>query len=231
MEMRTGARKPLRIALGVAGGVVVLLVVAQLVLPGIAARIARDQIGKYGSVRSVSLRAFPAIELLWGRADSAEVHATELRLSVSQLNSLIPRLRGVERVDMSADSLQVDQFKLQRAAIEKRGAEIDMRGTIDQADVQSALPAGTQAQLVENAQGTVEVRVRGSLFGFGASLAVTLSAQDGKLVAQPKGIPLAGLARLTLFSDQHLHVESVGLSREQGAAEGDYVVTLRIRLL
>lgn len=229
--MRTGARRPVRIALGAAGGVLVLLVVAQLLLPGIAARIARDQIGKYGSVRSVSLRAFPAIELLWGRADSADVRAGALHLDVSQLDSLIPRLRGVQRLDMSADSLHVGQFQLQRALIQKRGSAIELRGTIDQADVQSALPAGTQAQLSETAQGGVEVRVRGSLFGIGASLSATLAAQDGKLVAQPKGIPFAGLARLTLFSDEHLYVESVDLSREQGGAEGNYAVALRARLL
>lgn len=231
MRMRTGARRPVRIALWVAGGVVVLLVVAQLVLPAIAARIARDQIGKYGSVRSVSLRTFPAIELLWGRADSAEVHAGDLRLSVSQLDSLMPRLRGVEHLDMNADSLRVGQFTLQRAAIRKRGDAIEVRGTIDQADVQSALPAGTQAQLVENTQGGVEVRVRGSLFGFGATVSATLGAANGKLVAQPRGIPFAGLARLTLFSDRRLHVESAELSRDGSGTEGAYVVTVRARLV
>jgi hypothetical protein len=220
-----------RIALWVAGGVVVLLVVLQLVLPGIAARIARDQIGKYGVVRSVSLRAFPAIELLWGRADSAEVHAEDLRLSVSQLDSLMPRMRGVEHLDMHARSLHVGQFGLQDVAVKKRGTRIELSGTIDGADVQSALPAGTQAQLVENARGGVEVRVRGSLFGFGATLSASLGAHEGKLVAQPKGIPFAGLARLTLFSDKRLYVEAVDLRGDHGAPDGSYAVTLRARLV
>ncbi len=230
MEMRTGARKPLRIVLGAVGVVAVLLVVAQLALPGIAARIARDQIGKYGAVRSVSVRAFPAIELLWGHAESASVRAGDLRMSVSQLDGLMPRMRGIERLDLSAKSLQMGRFKLRDVAVRKRAGEIELRGVIDEADVQGALPAGVQAQLVEDARGAVEVRVTGSLFGFGATLSASLAAEDGKLVAQPQGLPFAGLARLTLFEDPRLYVESVGLRREQGEAGGSYAVTLRARL-
>ncbi len=230
MGMRTGARKPVRMALWVAGGVLVLLVVLQLVLPGIAARIARDQIGKYGVVRSVSVSAFPAIELLWGHAESASVRAGDLRMSVSQLDGLMPRMRGIERLDLSATSLRMGQLKLRDVAVRKRAGEIELHGTIDQADVQGALPVGVQAQLAEDAQGAVEVRVTGSLFGVGATLSATLAAEDGRLVAQPKGIPFAGLARLTLFSDPRLYVESVGLRHEQGEAGGSYAVTLRARL-
>lgn len=231
MDVSTVTRRPLRIALWVAGGLLVALVVAQLVLPGIAARIARDQIGKYGAVRSVSVRAFPAIELLWGRADSASVRAGDLRMSVSQLDGLMPRMRGIERLDMSASSLRVGLFGLRGVTVRKRGEELQLHGTIDRADVQSALPAGVQAQLAEDAQGAVEVRVSGSLFGVSATLSATLSAQDGKLVAQPQGIPFAGLARLTVFSDPHLYVQSVGLTRERGQAGGSYTLTLRARLL
>lgn len=229
--MRTGVGRPARIALWVVGGLIVLLVVAQFVLPRIAARIARDQIAKYGVVRSVSVRAFPAIELLWGRAESASVSAGDLQLSVPQLDSLTPRMREVERIDMSASSLQVGQFKLQGVTVQKRGSEIELSGTIDQADVQSALPAGTEAELVEDAEGAVEVRVRGSLFGVGAGLSVSLDAQDGKLVAQPKGVPFAGLAQLTLFSDERLYMESLDLKRDPSGADGSYAVTLRARLL
>jgi hypothetical protein len=231
MGMSIVAARPARIALGVAGGLVVALVVAQLVLPGIAARIARDQIGKYGAVRSVSVRAFPAIELLWGHAESASVRAGDLRMSVSQLNGLLPRTRGIQRLELNATSLQVGPMRLREVSVEKLGEEVEVRGRIEQADVQRVLPAGVQAQLVENAQGAVEVRVGGSLFGVGASMLATLSAQDGKLVAQPQGFPFAGLARLTVFSDPRLFVQSVGLRSQRDAAGGEvYVMTLRARL-
>jgi hypothetical protein len=229
--MRVPGGRATRIALGATGGIVATLVVAQLVLPGIAARIARDQIGKYGAVRSVSLHAFPAIELLWGRAESATVHAGDLRMSNSQFDGLLPRLSGIQNVDMTAESFQMGSVRMSRVSTRKRGQELTTQGTLTQADLQSALPAGVQVQLVENVHGAVEVRVSGSLFGVGASALALLSAQDGKLIAQPQGFPFAGLARITLFSDPHLAVQAVGLSPHPGpAGETGYLLTLRAKL-
>jgi LmeA-like phospholipid-binding len=220
-----------RIALGTAGGIVAVLVIAQLALPGIAARIAREQIGKYGTVRSVSLKAFPAIELLWGHAESARVEAGALRMSVSQFDGLLPRMKGIRNIDMTAESFQMGSIRINRVSTEKRGDELYTRGTLTQADLQSALPAGMHMRLVENADGAVEVRVSGSLFGIGASVLALLSAQEGKLIAQPQGFPFAGLARITIFSDPHLFVQDVGLSAQSGAAaDAGYALTLRAEL-
>ena len=232
MGMRLPGGRATRIALGAAGGIVVALAVAQLALPAIAARIARDQIGKYGTVRSVSLHAFPAIELLWGRAESATVRAGDLRLSVSQFDGLLPKLDGVQNIDMTAESLQFGPLRMRDVSIRKRGHELTTRGTLTQADLQSALPAGVAVQLVESAAGAVEVRVSGSLFGIGASVLALLSAQEGKLVAQPQGFPFAGLARITLFSDPHIAVQAVALSSQPagGGGEAGYLLTLRAKL-
>lgn len=219
-----------RIALGVGGAIVIVLVVAQLALPAIAARIARDQLEKYGTVRSVSVHAFPAIELLWGHAQSASVQAGHLRLSTSQFDGLVPRMRGIERFDMTAESLQMGPLKMRDVRSEKRGEEIYTRGTITQADLQSALPAGVDVRIVEGAEG-VEMRISGSLFGVGASVLALIGAQEGKLVAQPQGFPFAGFTRITLFSDSRLFVQSFGLSSEPAAAkESSYALTLRAKL-
>lgn len=229
--MSVVAARPARIALGVAGVVVVLLVVAQFALPVIAARIARDQIGKYGAVRSVSVRAFPAIELLWGQAESASVRAGDLRMSVSELDGLLPRTKGIRHLELGAASLQVGPMRLHEVEVQKHGEEVEVQGRLEQGDVQGLLPAGVQGQLVETAQGTVGVRVSGSLFGMGASLLATLGARDGKLVAQPQGIPFAGLARVTVFADPRLFVESVELRSRRDASGGEgYWVMLRTRL-
>jgi hypothetical protein len=220
-----------RIALGVAGAVVVVLVVAQFALPAIAARIARDQLEKYGTVRSVSVHAFPAIELLWGRAQSATVRVGDLRMSDSQFDGLVPRMRGIENIDMSADSLQLGPWRIRGVRIEKRADELGVRGSLTQADLQSALPAGVAVSLLESTGQGVEVRVSGSLFGVGASVLALLSAQDGKLVAQPQGFPFAGFARITLFSDSRLFVQGFSLSSLQAAqGEESYALTLRARL-
>jgi LmeA-like phospholipid-binding len=220
-----------RIALGTAGAIVVVLVVAQFALPAIAARIARDQLAKYGTVRSVSVHAFPAIELLWGHAQSATVRAGDLHMSDSQFDGLVPRMRGIESIDMSADSLQLGPLRVRDLRTEKRGEELEVRGSLTQADLQSALPAGMQVRLVESVGDGVEVRVSGSLFGVGASVLALLRAQEGKLVAQPQGFPFAGFARITLISDPRLFVQGFGLSSESAATSGaSYALTLRAKL-
>jgi hypothetical protein len=220
-----------RFALVATATVVVLLVLAQLLLPVVAARIARDQLGKYGTVRSVRVRAFPAVELLWGHAQSATVRAGELRMSDSQFDTLLPRMRGIENIDISADSFQLGPWRVRDMQAEKRGEEFELHGRVTQADLQSALPAGVAATVVGSADGGVEVRVGGSLFGVGASITARLSAQEGKLVVQPQGLPFAGFARITLFSDPRLAVQSFDLSgASAGQSEESYALTLRAKL-
>lgn len=229
--MVLASRRSTRIALAALGAVVLVLILAQLFLPALAARIAREQIGRYGTVRSVSVGAFPAIELLWGHAESARIEAGQLRMSVSQFDGLLPRLRGVRNLDMTVAGIQLGPLRAQEVRVAKRGAEIEVRGGVTQADIQSALPAGVHVALVPSAGGGVAIRVSGSLFGVGASLLAVLGVHEGKLVAQPQGIPFAGLARLTVFSDPHLAVQDVGLDGHAGGgAEGPYTLTLRVAL-
>ena len=71
--------------LATVGVVLLLLVVAQLALPGIAAQRIRDQLGPSGQVTSVDVSAFPAIELLWHQADSVTVHLARYRASSAEL--------------------------------------------------------------------------------------------------------------------------------------------------
>jgi hypothetical protein len=231
MDMRIPRGRTPRIALGAAGAIVVVLVLAQLVLPGIAARIARDQLGKYGAVRSVRVRAFPAIELLWGHAQSATVDAGDLSLSDAQLDKLVPQMRGIESIDMRADGLQLGSWRVRDVRAEKRGDELELQGSVTQADLQGALPAGVAVSLVESTDEGVKVRIGGSLFGVGAAVNALLSAQDGKLVAQPQGFPFAGFTRITLFSDARLDVQSFGLSGRPAAGGGEsYALALRAKL-
>jgi hypothetical protein len=232
MAMRTAVhRRIVRIALVGAGGLVAVLVLAQLALPTIAARIARDRIAKYGTVRSVSVSALPAIQLLWGSAQSASINAGSLRMSQSQADALLPQLRGIARVDLTADSLQIGSFRLRDARLRKRDAELYIVGTLGQSDLQSTLPAGVQARPLASAAGRVEMLVSGSVLGFGVSVRALLDAREGKLIAQPQGLPFAGLARITVFSDPGLAVQRFGLTiLPDRAGEAAYGVRLTARL-
>ena len=85
------------IALGVVGVVLLVLLIAQLVLPGIAANRLRDQLSKSGTVLSVKVSAFPAIELLWGQAGSVVVRMGRYAAGASEIVMAASRDRCCER--------------------------------------------------------------------------------------------------------------------------------------
>ena len=95
----------MRRLIAIAGAAVVLLVLvlAQLLLPGIAADQLRDRLSKNGKVESVSVSAFPAIELLWHDADKVVVRMASYRSRTGKLSSLLDEAGGVGTLDASRD--------------------------------------------------------------------------------------------------------------------------------
>jgi hypothetical protein len=231
-------RRGLRIALVSTGGVVAALGLAQLLLPVLAAQRVRDQLGRYGDVKSASVSAFPAIELLWGHAQSATARAGSLTMSLAQAGALMWEGRGVNRLDVSAQSIRLDSFALHRVSLAKRGSELHLEGVLAESDLRAALPGSVAVQPLGSVSGGVEVRVTGNLFGAATSLDALLSVEDGRLVAQPLGIPFAGALRLTLLSAPHLYLQGFALTPLSSAAgtgggsAGDpvYLVTLSAKL-
>ncbi len=237
---RTGpgiGRRWRRIALGVLGAIVLLLVLAQIFLPGIAAQKVRDRVGRYGSVQSASVKAFPAIELLWENADSATVRAGRLRMTADQAADLLWSTRGVKDMDLDVETLTVDlsgqgPLTLHRVSLHKGAAQLKARAELSRSDLRASLP-GLEIEPVASGGGQVEVQATGGLFGAKATVQAIVGPQDGKLVVQPQGFPLAGLGRLTLFADPRVLVQGVGLSVAPGAGAGsqaDYQVRLQARL-
>jgi hypothetical protein len=197
--------------LGAAGGLLALLGLAQLLLPALAARRIRSDLAPYGVVRSASVSAFPAIELLWGKAQSASVSTGPLNVDPAEVGSLLWRARGVQRVDLHAESMRVGALALSDVSWQKRGERLYTTGVIGEAQLRKALPGSSSFRLLSSGPGGVEVQVGGSLFGLSASIDVQLTATDGQLVAAPRG-PFGGLVRVRLLSASHLYVQSVALA-------------------
>jgi len=206
---RPGARSVRRLILLSAGSVLVLLALAQLLLPRIAAALIRSRIGRYGSVESVSVSAWPAIELLWGSVDSVTVRAGALTVSEEHASSLLGEARNTTNIDFSARSVTVGDLSVGAVSLRKRGSQLDARALVSEAEARRALPSGVSLQLLRSGGGEVEVRVDGSLFGFDASIDAVAAASDGKLVVKPTGSLLGGF-ELTLLDDPRIYVESVG---------------------
>jgi hypothetical protein len=91
----------------VAGVILLVLVVGQLVLPGIAEQRLRDRLSRSGDVLSVDVHAFPAIELLWHHADRVVVRMGRYRSSTGALGRLVSDAGGVGSLDVSAAQVDV----------------------------------------------------------------------------------------------------------------------------
>lgn len=214
----------------------ILLGLAQALLPRVAASRVRSRVAAYGQVRSVRVSAFPAIELLWGHADSVSVRAARLAATPTQIASLLWQARDFGDLDVAADaavlqdSLLPHGLELADVHMRKRGDSLSATATLTPAQLAAALPAGVSAEPIASGSGAVEARASGSLFGFQASLNVLVRAIEGRLVAEPRGVPLSGLASVTLFSDQHLRVEAVGM-RMLRSNPASYQVMLSARLV
>jgi hypothetical protein len=215
--MRASTRTARRAVFGVVAVPVALLVLAQLLLPGFAAQQMRDELGRYGKVRSASISAFPAIELLWGHAESAAARAGTLTMSTTQAGALLWKARNVQRIDLSADVLHLGPFAMHAATLQKRGARLYASGNVTEADMRAPLPSSTGVRVLGSTPEGIALRVSGSAFGPTPSIEVLLTAREGKMVAQPKGVPFAGVLDVTLLSDPHLYVQSLSLATPASA--------------
>jgi hypothetical protein len=217
-----------RIAVVVVVILLLALAVAQLVLPTIAASTISSRIGRYGKVSRVTVKAFPAIKLLWGDADSVKVVAPDLVMTPEQAAALLHEAKGTDKLDARVAAIRLGPLRLTSARLSKRGDRLQATAEMSPAAVAEAVPPGVGVKLLGSSSGRVQVRVTGGLFGVGASVDAVALAEGGKLVARPSGFPLQAL-RLTLFSDPRVAVEAVGagISAKPG---GGYRLSMHARL-
>jgi len=217
-----------RIAAVSAGAVVLLLLLAQLFLPSIAADRISSRLSRYGHVRSVDVKAFPAVELLWGSADTVHVRASDLRLALTQTGHVLGEASGADDIDMTAKRVRVGPLELSEVSFQKRGSQLVARALATEAAVAQALPPGVRVRLLRSEGGHVEVSVGGSLFGVGGEIDAIAQASEGRLVARPTA-PLLQLFSLTLYDDPHVYIESIGAIAAPARGPG-YQLTMRARL-
>ncbi len=224
MKSERANRWRLKLLLSAVGAIGLLLVLAQIFLPRLAASRVSSRVGRYGEVESVSVSAWPAVKLLWGSVDSVRVKAKSLALSPAQAAKLLWEARGTASMDVTAKRVQVGPLRVTDATLSKRGNALSAQAMTSEADVKAALPAGLGVRLLRSEGGEVEVQATGGLFGVSATVNAVAGASDGKLVAHPLGLLVEGL-QLTLFSDPHVYVEGVGAS-----VSGEQPLTYRLSM-
>jgi hypothetical protein len=191
-----------------------LLVVAQLVLPGIAAQQLRDRLSRSGRVLEVKVEAFPAIELLWHQADRVVVRMARYHSTPGHLGSALAEASDTGSLDASAQQLQTGLLTLSNATVTKRGNELVGSASVSEANLRSAIPFIQGVTPVASGDG--KLVLRGTAFGVTAD--ATLMAVNGKLVVQPN-VPILNFFTLTVFSDPHLAVQGVAARAKPGGFE------------
>ncbi|HEY2398187.1 MAG TPA: LmeA family phospholipid-binding protein [Solirubrobacteraceae bacterium] len=226
--MRRVGQRIIRPLIGAALAVLALLLLAQLLLPRLAASRISSRVARYGSVEHVDVSAWPAVELLWGSADSVTVRARSLSLSAGQAAKLLWEGRDVQSMQLAASSVRIGNVRLTDAHLHKHGSALAAEAMIGEADVKAALPPGFAVRLLSSEGGAVRVSATGGLFGVGASVVAVAEPREGRLVARPLDPLLQGFS-LTLFADRHVYVEGVGASAVSSSPTS-YRLTMRARL-
>ena len=203
----SGVRR-LILILGPIALVLVVLAITQVLLPGIAARQLRDRLARSGQVLSVSVAAFPAVELLWHQADRITVRLGRYRSTPGALARLLNESASVGALSASASELDTGLLTLRDAALIKSGDELSGSALVTQADLRTALPVLDAVTPVASSGGALTLRGTASLLGVTATVDATVRAQDGGVVVTPD-VPFGGLATIRVFSDPRLQVGSI----------------------
>lgn len=204
--------------------VLLLLGVAQLVLPGIAEQRLRDQLSRSGRVLEVHVDAFPAIELLWHQADHVVIRMGSYSSSSTSLEQKLSQVADVGSLDASAARVTTGLLTVRDARLRKRGSELSGQATVTEADLRAALPVLDSVTPLTSTGGQLTLRGTATLFGVTATVDATVRPDNGTLVVSPD-VPFGGFATITLFASPHVLVQSVSAS----PVTGGFVATVQAK--
>lgn len=212
----------LAIALGVLAAV---LVATQLALPPLAERYLRGQLERVGDVDSIEVGAFPALKLLWRRADRVEIAMAEATAGPRRLADLLATTRGTGRLRAGVATLRIGPLVVRDASLVKQAGTLIGRASVTAGDLRSALPPGVDVRPVASEGGQLTFQVTASVLGRTVRLRAVALASEGRVVVAPVA-PLADALTLTVFSDPRVLVEHVGARPRPGG----FTLTARARL-
>jgi hypothetical protein len=206
----------------IAGGTaaIALLAGSQAILPGMAESHLRDDLAKQGTVGAVHVSAFPAVKLLWGKADDVTVRMDSMRASTDgtggSLSDALARTSDVRDLDLSVATLTAGPLRLRDVRLTKHGDALHADAAVSNADVRKALPSGFDLRPTATADG--ELVLKGTVEALGSQVqgSARLLARDGKLEMAPQGGPLSLAPPVTVFSDSALQVRDVGATKHDG---------------
>ncbi|MDX6727465.1 MAG: hypothetical protein QOK49_2270 [Baekduia sp.] len=208
-----------RALLVLAGLVVVVLVVGQIVLPRVAAQRLRSGLEQHGSDVQVHVEAMPAIKLLWHKADRVTVRVGHLRPGGSGSGKSLPDLlastKATGDLDVQVAVLDAQRLTVHDAGLHKTGNALVAHVRVTNAAVDQALPPRLRVSAQQVAPDRLEVRGLTHVFGRQLSgRAMILIDDRGRVVLRPEGVPLASFISVPVFSDDRVAVDGLSTSQD-----------------
>ena len=214
-----------RIAGLAAGAIALLFGLTQLFLPGIAEDRLRDRLQRHGEVERVDVSAFPAVELLWDRADRIVVRMGEARAGAGRFADLLVDTREADELDAQVRRLRILTLRFRDLALKKRGRTLTGSATVTDAELRAALPEGFDVRPVASAGGALVFEGTASILGRRLTGQAVLAARNGRVVVAPN-VLFGGFLSLTVFADPRIEVLAVGARQRPDG----FTITARARL-
>ena len=235
--------------IGVVGVLLLLLVVAQLTLPRIAADSIRHRLSAHGHVLSVSVSAFPAIKLLWGQADSVSVrmssygpahttttsasssthsvrgHATpsshpDPHSSMRRLADLLANTANTDSLTASVGQFDSGHVHLEQVVVDKHSGQLTASALLTADALHHALPPHFALHPITSPAGELLFHGRAKVLGSRLAVKGRLIAHHGRLVIEPDlGGFFPSFLSLNVFDDSRIVIESVHSQATRGGWE------------
>jgi hypothetical protein len=215
----TRAHRRTRVVAALGAGILVLiglLGVAQAILPGIAASRIRDSLARDGQGVHVSVSAFPAVKLLFGRADSVSVRIHRLDAGGRRLGDLLARTRSVDRLHAGVGQLYSYGLELDGVSLEKVHGRLQGQATVTRRALEAILPVGLSLLASRQSSQAFALTATAQILGQPLSATALVQVNQGRLELIPE-LPLLRFLTVTLFADPRVAVDSIDAGGGGGA--------------
>jgi hypothetical protein len=202
----------------VIAAVAVLMAIAQLTLPGVAASSVRSRLAHDGDGVVVTVKAFPAVKLLWHDADDVDVTMTSYHATQGTIGSMLSEAGGVGTVKVAIGTFSSGLITAHDVVISKHGDRLTGHATLLDSDLQRAT-SGILSSVTPLGSANGQLLFRGTLLSSRQTLNLSVGPKSGRIVAATEGGSgllgavgglLGGLlGPITVFSDPHVAVDSL----------------------
>jgi hypothetical protein len=216
-------RRPL--VTGAIATVVTLLflgLLTELLLPPLAEKRLRGHLSANATGVTVHVTARPAVKLLFGRADTVDVHIREMRSGRGDLGDSLASTARTGRLDVTVSTLVSHGLRIEDVTLRKRGTLLTASATVTRAAVDAVLPRSVHVEQSHGGRNTLVFTGTVRAFGRVARGTVLVRARGGRLVLEPDSV-VGRIAPVRLFADPRVQIDSIR-SRRFG---NRYVFTAR----